>query len=124
MKLLISEIQLRILFKYMECNNQKKEISLEKFCDLFLDESFDDEQYFEYLKNKKSLLLKPLNQSYPRTIYFEYENDICKFESSTVKSRDIKEIFWNKNIKELNDINLNNSFQKNKGKVKFFRIID
>jgi len=93
---------------------EKKDISFEKFSEIFLDISFDEEQFFEMLKNKKSNLLKPLNGKCSKTIYFEYDKDICKVSNITSNPRELEEIHWNKKIIEVDEekINFLNDYTK------------
>lgn len=87
-------------------NIEKKEITLEKFSEIFLDTSFDEEQFFDLLKNKYSKILKSLNKKLLKTIYFEYDTNICKLPN-TLNSIELEEIHWNKKIIDADEETIN-----------------
>ena len=55
------------------------------------DRSFENEDSITEVETKKSYLLNPIHKHFPSTIFFQYDNEICK-HNNTVKRR--TEIIW------------------------------
>ncbi len=106
----------------MEDNNFKNEISLEKFTEIFLDISFDERQFHEFIKNKKSNLLKPLNKNNNKTIYFKCDTEICKILKFCNQKRETEEIIWNKKIIDVEE-EKSKFFKNRNGGIELTKIV-